>query len=153
MLGHQTARVSSRVGSCEKACELCTIEVEHLRTRELAVAEQVEAEDGRVTSLAGRRDTPLMPKHDDLVVASRHDARVHALLGLGGLQRNPGFGPRRTGGRLQGRYTTVRQRRRPVKLGGWIGQGDQLSQVAVLDRTEYLAHGLDVLLRSHGSLP
>src|SRR5262245_27972169 len=94
-----------------------------------------------------------MPKHDDLVVAGRHDARVHALLGLCGLQRNPGFGPRRTGGRLQGRYTTVRQRRRPVKLGGWIGQGDQPSQVAVLDRTEYLAHDLDVLLWSHCSLP
>src|SRR5262245_19888821 len=73
------------------------------------------------------------------------------LLGLAGLQRNPGFGPPRTDGRLQGRYTTVRQRRRPVKLGGWIGQGDQPSQVAVLDRTEYLADDLDVLLCSHCS--
>src|SRR4029450_7586502 len=94
-----------------------------------------------------------MPKHDDLVVAGRHDAWIHALLGLGRLQRDPGFGPRRTSGWLQGRYTTVRQRRRPVKLGGRIGQGDQPRQFAALDRTEYLAHYPDVLLCSHSSLP
>src|SRR5262249_6134472 len=69
------ARLSSRVSSCEKACELCAIKVEHLRTREFAVAEQVKREDRRVTSLAGQRDAPLVPKHDDLVVPSRHDTR------------------------------------------------------------------------------
>src|SRR5262245_25057008 len=78
----------------------------------------------------------------------RASMRCSALVGCSGIQVSAHDGP--TAG-CRGDIPPYGRDRRPVKLGGWIGQGDQPSQVAVLDRTEYLAHDLDVLLWSHCS--
>src|SRR5262245_9347907 len=78
----------------------------------------------------------------------RASMRCSALVGCSGIQVSAHDGP--TAG-CRGDIPPYGRDRRPVKLGGWIGQGDQPSQVAVLDRTEYLADDLDVLLCSHCS--
>src|SRR5262245_28509786 len=78
----------------------------------------------------------------------RASMRCSALVGCSGIQVSAHDGP--TAG-CRGDIPPYGRDGGPVKLGGWIGQGDQPSQVAVLDRTEYLAHDLDVLLCSHCS--
>src|SRR5262245_44558616 len=75
------------------------VEMEHLRAGELAVPDAIEAEHLASEAIAAGCHAPLVPERDDLVVARRDDAHVHALLGVRRLQRDPGPRPGGTVGR------------------------------------------------------
>src|SRR5215211_5044507 len=61
--------------------------VEHLRARELAVADLVEREDRGVQALAGGADGALVVEDGDFVVVRGDDAGIHSALVERGLQR------------------------------------------------------------------
>src|SRR5262249_59217719 len=71
------------------------VKVEHLSAGQFSVAHLIEAEDRRVQAFPLGASTALSPEHDDLSVGGRHDAWLHLLLGLGGLERHPCLAPPR----------------------------------------------------------
>src|SRR5215217_9728968 len=82
------------VRALEEGEDRCGVVVEHLRARELAVADLVEREDRRVQALAGGAAGALVVEHRDLVVVCGDYAGVHSAFGGRGLQRPPRAEPR-----------------------------------------------------------
>src|SRR5262249_48007300 len=94
----------------------------------------------------------LVPEHDDLLLARRHNARLHLALRLGRLQGAPCGAPRWPLLLQTACSATVRERWRPVHLAIGMDELEEPSLVTSLERAKDIAHHLDVLLDTHDSL-
>src|SRR5262249_41097816 len=126
------------------------IKIEHLGAGKSSVAHLIEAEDRRVQVFPIGASTSLSPEYDDLLVGGRHDAWLHLLLRLGGLERPPCPAPLRPTAAEALGDAAIRQRRGPVKLDIRVTKSEHLLGVTALDGAKDLEHQFSVLFGVHG---